>query len=81
MKVYYIYSTLYKAYYIVFQNQTVLSIFISRKIKSSIQHNPEVTVSISYVFLEKQLTLKKTYFLKSIPEVEDSLFYFIYYQS
>ena len=81
MKVYYIYSTLYIAYYIVFQNQTVLSIFISRKIKSSIQHNPEVTVSISYVFLEKQLTLKKTYFLKSIPEVEDSLFYFIYYQS
>ena len=81
MKVYYIYSTLYIAYYIVFQNQAVLSIFISRKIKSSIQHNPEVTVSISYVFLEKQLTLKKTYFLKSIPEVEDSLFYFIYYQS
>ena len=53
MKVYYIYSTLYIAYYIVFQNQTVLSIFISRKIKSSIQHNPEVTVSISHVFLEK----------------------------
>ena len=33
-----------------FQNKTVLFL---RKIKSSIEHNPEVTLSVSYVFLAK----------------------------
>ena len=42
------------------------------------QHNPKVTVSISYMFL---YNFKWTYFLKSIPEVEDSIFYFLYHWS
>ena len=33
-----------------FQNQTKL---FSRNIKSSVQHNPEVTVSVSYMILAK----------------------------
>ena len=45
------------------------------------RHNPEVIVSISYIFLAKQQTSKRIYSLKSIPEVEDSLFYFLYHHS
>ena len=40
-------------------------------------YNPEVIASVSYMFLAKQLTSKGTYFLKSTPEVEDSLCYFL----
>ena len=34
-----------------------------------------------HMFLAKQLTSKRTYFFKNIPEVEDSLFYFLCYRS
>ena len=34
-----------------------------------------------YLFLAKKLTSKRNYFLKSIPEFKDSLFYFVYYRS
>ena len=61
-----------------FLNQTIL---FSRKIKFLMRHNPEVIVSISYIFLAKQQTSKRIYSLKSIPEVEDSLFYFLYHHS
>ena len=61
-----------------FQNQAIL---FSRKMKSLTKHNPEVTESFLYMFLPKQLTSKRTYFLKSNTEVENSLFYFQYYRS
>ena len=35
------------------QKQTILLIFISRKIQFSVYHNTEVTASISYMFLAK----------------------------
>ena len=44
-----------------FQNQAILFL---RKAKSSISHNPEVTVPVSYMFLAKKLTY---FLLKSIP--------------
>ena len=54
-----------------FQNQAILFL---RKTKSSISHNPEVTVPISYVSSEKT----DLFFVK---EYSYSLFYFLCYLS